>query len=450
MKSEEFVIRLGLNSDGVQHGINGAVGQISRLYNHVSKIGGVLGAAGGGLVAIGKFVKDQAAWAGELNDTADMLDTTARKVQALKYAAAATKTPFETFETGIDHIRKAQSEALQGSEEMRLNWNRLGYTVDDLKRKDAVDLFLGISKAVEEGKVSAANYAALLAIAGKESKKLIAAMKDGAASMAEGFDKSSFAVQRNLVDALDDADKGLSKLWTGFKALARLGGANFAGGFLSLGKLVGGAMLNATPGGDKTGANDLRDKALLSRELQNDDAYGQTLDIQTKLEAQLNAKLQLKEEEHRQYEILKKKNDEREKELKLAAMSSAERQRALETEREELRTQMDKTKNELEREKLRTRLVEVNGMLEKNKPEGLGGLAKADSDSLARIGGYRGGTNIANVPSQQLAVQREIATHARAIAQKLAGPPSPEVNKVISGLQDLVRSITPLVSYDLE
>lgn len=80
-------------------------------------------------------------------------------------------------------------------------------------------------------------------------------------------------------------------------------------------------------------------------------------------------------------------------------------------------------------------------------------MAKPDSDKLLNIGGYRGGGDIARIPGQQLQVQQRMEHHLNRIAhyaEKGGFATSPQMNEAISGIQDLVRAITPLVSYDLE
>jgi hypothetical protein len=409
--SEQFTIKLGVNSTGVATGISEAVKHVESLTGVFKKIFGPNALMAGGVIALAKLVKDQAAWAGSLNDISDKLETSARKIQGLKYAAAATKTEFSAFETGIDHIKKSMGEAVSGNEEAVKSYGALGISVKELKSMDPAEVFIRVAKAVEEGRASGVGYLALLNVAGKESKELIAAMKDGAGSMTEAFNKSAFIVQRQLVDSLDDADKGLSSVWAKFKAMSRSLGSYTAGGFVSLGKMIGANVAQAT------GDFDTRDELMSERELMTDDDYGKALDIQTKLEAQLNAKLALKGEEHKQFENLKKKNDERERELKLAEMSSGRRKEALETEKRELQTQMEKERNELKREQIRTRIIAIDGDLGAvRKKEGeivTNPRAPVSSDSLARIGAFRGGQPQGLYPGAQFTM------HAKAVEAKL-------------------------------
>jgi hypothetical protein len=74
-----------------------------------------------------------------------------------------------------------------------------------------------------------------------------------------------------------------------------------------------------------------------------------------------------------------------------------------------------------------------------------------ESDALARIGGSRGGNagELIRVQFQQLEVNRRMERHLAVIAQRATEtPPSEQVNRTISGLQDLVHALAPLTRWE--
>lgn len=385
-------------------------------------IGGALLLIGGALVitagAFAKLFLSRAKAASELGDLQDALSITTNALQQLKAQADATRTSQDDLFSSIINIQKAQSEAAAGSEEMAENIKQLGFEVESFKRGNAGDIFKQISQRVREGKIGVGNFSALLAVMGKDAKRLRAAMKDGLGS----GENLVPAIDPSTLRMLDEADEKLQKLWTTAKGwMAWLasgvaaGGVNLAKRGLAIKELVDTiGSLNFLKFNDAfKGVVDAETGSNLYHSGEGIDETGEKGSLTSKLEAELEQRETIRKVEEQEAAKLKEKNDERQRELDLSQMTVDQRREALTIEKESLEAQMAATKNKVEEQKLREKLIDVNKKLlsDRDTYQGQQGMAK-QGDNLSRIGLIRGASastaRVVQVMNQQLAVQRNM------------------------------------------
>jgi len=409
MANEQFVIRLGLNSSGVATGANSAIGQIQRIYGGVQSTLSKLAPIGTAIAGAFKLFSGATSAANELNDAADSAETTARAMQALRFAGEALKVPFEDIVTVIDKIKKAQSEALQGNESQIKDFRRIGMSVQDLKKMGGEEIFLRISAAVAKGEVSIANYANVINILGRDSRKILPNLKNDFNKLANEFDASGNAIPRGLVDSLDEADKETSKLWARIKARWRSETAGLAGTIKNI-MDAGRGVRDTLKGGPWPGTGS--DEALRERGtdsfakiiLGDDKDFDEALDNATRLENQLK---------------------------RLTAIKALEKFKREEAEAKEAKEQKKKEADEAK-------------SLERAREEG-NKRGEPTSDALARIGGHRGGTGaFERVHHQQLGALNRIERHLSRIERHTGRDfgirgPSPEVAAVLRRVDNYFR-----------
>lgn len=447
----DFIVRLALDSKKFSSGADKAKADVKGMIDQFDKGGAVLGrfgdilhkltggagilGAGAGGFMLGRYAQKAA---GDLNDLADSLDTTADMVQRLQNAAGNSGLKdFGLVEGGVKFVRKSQSEALQGNKSSIDDFAAIGVSLDDIRNKSGAELFLQIAKGVETGAINAANFSSYLAIVGREANALVPAFKDGFATAAEGlnaFSKSGAQV----VNDLDEMDKTWTKLFTKLKSGGAWLATGLTGGISSLSKLIIGTEYAV--GGDKETASDI----LAERELMNDSGYGDSLTASTRLEKQLANKKgaksakakQEKDKADKASEDAKKLRDQNTKklsELRVSALPKSAQQFNLEQQSQELQDKIAKTPAGVEREKLKAELLEVESRLAGVKPDTKGALtvsARA-GDNLTRQGLFSG-------PAES-AAQRAAVEQVGILRQQLQ-----ESRRTVDRLERINRTLTSI------
>lgn len=350
-------------SGGIGGGIlGGAVGGAASIVGGLASAHPIIAAAAVGFSAlagsIGVFLRT-ASKANALGDLADKLDTTVASIQQLQFAAKAVGEDFTRLVDWIGKLARSQSEALLGNEKMVDSFKRMGVSMKDIKNLSAEELFYKISQSVKDGKLNAANFASFINILGKNAKEAIPAMKDDVAALAQSFKDLGLTINTSALQQLDAFDVAWKKVKATIGAAVTFGTNYIATGMLSLGKLATGVYAAAV------GNKPLLDETMTDRELINDQDYSDSLDLTAKLEKKLKDKQGIKKESEKQ-------------------LSDAS-------------TQL-----------LKDRLSSAGSG---------GGGSQFKADSLARIGGIRGGQDFAGISVQKEtnAILKDVRTILRNI-----------------------------------
>jgi hypothetical protein len=339
------------------------------------------------------------------------------------------RAPLEDVQAAIQHIEKTQSEAITGSEEMRAAYLKLGLTLDQVKKMTPNEMWENLATAVKDGKVSVGNFSQLLAVMGKDAKKLIPAMKSDIVGLSKEYEK--WGSNRNVLDLLADSDLALQKMLQNVKGIAGwftrglAAGANLltkrADSWLTVAKAAALAANPATAGaGIAMWEQYGMERAQI--ELANDDDFAKSKEDISKGEAKLAAKSTIRAAEKAELAALREKNAEKEREVELSKMSAAEREKSLQAERDSLAAQVASTKNEIDRERLRDKLLTVEQKLARGKQDrGFQGENR-QPDEMTRIGLYRGTSPNAGMRllQQQLTQGERMLQSMNAQRQQLA------------------------------
>lgn len=447
----DFIVRLALDSRKFSSGADTAKKDIKELVDQFDKGGSILGrfgdllsrvTGGAGIAGAGaagfKIGREAEKAAGELNDLADAMDTTAASVQRLQYAGGVAGAPFEGIKTGVEHVRKSQSEALQGNQGQVDDFARLGVSVSDLKSMNGEEIFLKIAKGVETGAINAANFSSLLAVMGKQANDLVPAFKDGLASAADEFDRLGVSIRSGVINDLDSLDKTWTRIWQNIKSGTKWLAGNIVGGISSLTKFGLGAVYAAS--GDKETASDI----LSERELMNDGDYSDSLDQSAKLQQRLDRAGGVKREKAKQAKEkadkdaaeakkLRETNAKKLSEMRVNALPASLRQIQLERDSAALQDKIKGTPDGLEREKLREQLLETEQRLSQVKPDTRGALTVSarTGDNLTRQGLFSG-------PAES-AVQRATLEQVGLMRQQIG-----ELQRITSRLDTVNRNLTSI------
>jgi hypothetical protein len=174
-----------------------------------SVIGFVTALTLGALIRAGKASLD---YAGHLGELADTLGLTTKDLQTFSYAAGQVGISQDELESGIQKLTISMGKAEVGSKAQIKAFNALGISIDDLKGKNAGDVFRLLAEKLEKVTDRSQRAAIEVALFGKAGAKL-----DNLLSGSQGrLDELSAAAEKLGIvlsdQQIQNADKTADKL----------------------------------------------------------------------------------------------------------------------------------------------------------------------------------------------------------------------------------------------
>jgi len=217
-----IMARFGMDATGFKAGIKqveSASKGLSRDLNGNLK-GAIAGAFGtAAIVAAGKATMD---YAGQIADLSERLGVSTDALQEMDFAARLTGTNLETFTGFLEKLSVSREEALQGNDELRDSFARLGVSLEDLRTKRLEDLTRQIGRAIQGGDVQQL-MPALKGVGGRGAGALVPTFKMGLEEAGQQARAANAIISAEDIAALDEAgDKfaALARTMTGLLAPA--------------------------------------------------------------------------------------------------------------------------------------------------------------------------------------------------------------------------------------
>lgn len=198
-----LIAQLGININPYVQGLYRARAEASSFGKNVaSTIGGSLAGAfsAGAILSTVKHFTDMG---GRIEDLHKRTELTRSEVQALDYAAEQASASFEDMAKGLKQTALSQEAALNGNKEKLAEFQRLGVTLDDLRKKTAKEIFIQISEAIHQAGDSSGYLTSMLGVMGNKSDVLIPAMKEGIGSLITEFEQLGLAIEDDVIVRLD-------------------------------------------------------------------------------------------------------------------------------------------------------------------------------------------------------------------------------------------------------
>jgi len=207
-----IMARFGMDATGFKAGIKqveSASKGLSRDLNGNLK-GAIAGAFGtAAIVAAGKATMD---YAGQIADLSQRLGVSTDALQEMDFAARLTGTNLETFTGFLEKLSVSREEALQGNDELRDSFARLGVSLEDLRTKRLEDLTRQIGRAVQSGDVQQL-MPALKGVGGRGAGALVPTFKAGLDEAAQQAREAGAIISAEDIAALDEAGDTFSALF---------------------------------------------------------------------------------------------------------------------------------------------------------------------------------------------------------------------------------------------
>ena len=185
-------------SKGLSRDLNG---------NLKGAIAGAFGTAA--IVAAGKATLD---YAGQIADLSERLGVSTDALQEMDFAARLTGTNLETFTGFLEKLSVSREEALQGNDELRDSFARLGVSLEDLRTKRLEDLTRQIGRAVQGGDVQQL-MPSLKGVGGRGAGALVPTFRAGLDEAAQQARGAGAIISAEDIAALDEAGDTFSMLF---------------------------------------------------------------------------------------------------------------------------------------------------------------------------------------------------------------------------------------------
>lgn len=195
-----LIAKLGLDGKAFDTGLSRAQ-QRTRRFG--SAIKGQLAAAFG-TAAIGAMVKKSVDFADKVNDLARKTGVSTTKIQEFAFAAAQSGTTLETVANSFVKIQDAQGKAMIGTLTSVEAFQRLGFSMEEVQRMDAVTIFEKLARKFKEVKPTAQDVSDLFLIMGKSGKENFRLLTEGLEDMQRAAHELGAVMDKETVQQIAD------------------------------------------------------------------------------------------------------------------------------------------------------------------------------------------------------------------------------------------------------
>jgi hypothetical protein len=204
MAEQQFVIRLGVNSAGVDRGIDSATKSVDKLAKRIGSLF-ALNAVRGLFQSIIEKGSGVAAMAKQWGASAEFVQ---------KNAFAAKQANLEVSDLKISYktLQKAQIDAIKGSDEAASAFLRTGLSIDQLKKLKPEELFRAVGTQFAKLPPSAQVTADAMTLLGRSAVPTLGAFRDGFFDVADGAKDAGQVIEDSVVKALDNAGDSIDAL----------------------------------------------------------------------------------------------------------------------------------------------------------------------------------------------------------------------------------------------
>jgi len=176
-------LKLGLDQGGLQTGLKSAQNSIKAFAGGIGNQ--LAGALSFGAIAAG--LKNAIDKGDQLQDLANRFGVAAESLQRVGNAASLSGGSLEEVAGAMNKLARNAGEAISGNKTMEEAFGRIGLSVSDLKSMTPDQIFLALSKSVQQGGGSLQDFANAQELAGRGAAGLMELLRMGPeAIMANG------------------------------------------------------------------------------------------------------------------------------------------------------------------------------------------------------------------------------------------------------------------------
>lgn len=164
----------------------------------------------------------------EIRDKSQEIGVDTDTFQHLEYAAKQSSGSIDEVSTAMRTLARMQQDATEGSKTALEAFERMGLVFDDIAGRNVQDVFMDISRAVEEGKNQANLLADIQTLMGRGGQSLIPVFQSNFSGMMQEsrqigapFDPATIKEMSDLADDITRGQQGAAaeagKLWNRVK-----------------------------------------------------------------------------------------------------------------------------------------------------------------------------------------------------------------------------------------
>lgn len=236
---------VGEARSGVE-GLAGRAGPAASVLNSFGAAGLTAAAGIGGLALALNAAQDAAQWAAELTDTADRIGVGVEQLQAWHFVADEAGVSTQTFQANLEKLNGVLGAFKSGIGDGKLKpvFEELGITTDQLKNVQTADqLMLILADTLGQVKDRALQVKFARSLGIEESLPILRLGSQGIRDLSDDAERLGLVMGRDVVKALDEADRKLELAQQRINATVRLAVADLAGDFADLVTQIAGAVV---------------------------------------------------------------------------------------------------------------------------------------------------------------------------------------------------------------
>ena len=195
-----LIAKLGLDGKAFDTGLSRAQ-QRTRRFG--SAIKGQLAAAFGTAALVG-MTKKSVEFADKVNDLARKTGVSTTKIQEFAFAAAQSGTSIDTVANSFVKIQDAQGKAMTGTLTTVEACQRLGFSMQEVQRMDAVTIFEQLARKFKDVKPTAQDVSDLFLIMGKSGKENFRLLTEGLEDMQQAAHKAGAIMDKETLQQVAD------------------------------------------------------------------------------------------------------------------------------------------------------------------------------------------------------------------------------------------------------
>ena len=195
-----LIAKLGLDGKAFDTGLSRAQ-QRTRRFG--SAIKGQLAAAFGTAALVG-LTKKSVEFADKVNDLARKTGVSTTKIQEFAFAAAQSGTSIDTVANSFVKIQDAQGKAMTGTLTTVEAFQRLGFSMQEVQRMDAVTIFEQLARKFKDVKPTAQDVSDLFLIMGKSGKENFRLLTEGLEDMQQAAHKAGAIMDKETIQQVAD------------------------------------------------------------------------------------------------------------------------------------------------------------------------------------------------------------------------------------------------------
>lgn len=172
-------LKIGLDQGGLQTGLKAAQNSIRSFAGGISN----QLAAAFSFGALTAGLKNAIDKGDQLQDLANRFGVAADSLQRIGNAASLSGSSIESVAAAMNKLARNAGEAIGGNETMQESFKKIGLSVSDLKSMTPEQLFLALSKSVQEGGGNLQDFANAQELAGRGASELMELLMMGPAAI---------------------------------------------------------------------------------------------------------------------------------------------------------------------------------------------------------------------------------------------------------------------------